>query len=135
MKLRWLFLMLAVLCGAAYAARKFPLITSASVSAARGNVEVNRDNNGNTRIKLKVAYLAPPANLTPSAAAYVIWLRHRDDNGGFEDLGQLKVAQDRKAEFETVTPAKNFDLIVTAEQDPLVKTPVGPEVLSATIQP
>jgi hypothetical protein len=40
-----------------------------------------------------------------------------------------------KATFETVTPLKSFDVFVTAEQDFRVKSPSGPEVLRATIQP
>ena len=39
------------------------------------------------------------------------------------------------ASFETVTPLKNFDVFVTAEQDFRVKSPSGQEVLRATIQP
>jgi hypothetical protein len=40
-----------------------------------------------------------------------------------------------KATFQTVTPLKSFDVIVTAEQDVRAKDPSGPEVLRATIQP
>jgi hypothetical protein len=39
-----------------------------------------------------------------------------------------------KASFETVTPSRNFDLFVTAEQDATAKTPAGPEVLRTSIQ-
>ena len=40
-----------------------------------------------------------------------------------------------RATFQTVTPFKSFDVIVTAEQDFRVTGPSGPEVLKATIQP
>ena len=105
------------------------------MSAARGDVEVDRDNTGNTRLKRKVQYLSPPESLPPPATAYIIWIRERGGADSPNPQGQLKVDKKRNAEFETVTPAKNFDLFVTAEQDPLVKVPSGAEVLKATIQP
>ena len=74
-----------------------------------------------------------PAALTPRANAYVIWLQERGATS--ENLGQLKVDKNLKGTFETVTPSKNFEMFVTAEQDVKAKSPSGPEVLRAAIQP
>jgi hypothetical protein len=98
-----------------------------------GEVAISKDKNGNTRLKMSVQHLANLENLTPRAAAYVVWLQERGGNS--ENQGQLKMDKNLKATFETVTPLKSFDVFVTAEQDFRAKTPSGPEVLKVTIQP
>ena len=59
-------------------AKKFPLTAAASIPAARGQVDVGHDKNGNTKVEVKVGHLAKSANLTPPGAAYVVWLKERD---------------------------------------------------------
>jgi hypothetical protein len=114
-------------------AKKFPLTAAASVPAARGQVDVGRDKNGNTRVELKVEHLATPENLTPPRTAYVVWFQER----GGEPLNQgvLKPGKDLKATFRSVTPLKVFDVFVTGESDPNTKLPGEPEVMRASIQP
>ena len=131
---RWLLGVLLLFCGIAYG-RKFPLTAASSVPAARGDVDVDHDSNGNTKLKMKVEYLPPPEALTPPSTAYIVWIQERSGNGMAQPQGQLKVDKNRKGNFESVTPAKNFDFFVTAEQDPTVKAPTGMEILKATIQP
>ena len=123
----------ALLCTITYAAKKYPMTAASIVPGARAEVAISKDKNGNTRLKMTVQHLANLENLTPRAAAYVVWLRERGGNA--ENQGQLKVDKNLKATFETVTPLKSFDVLVTAEQDPRAKGPDGPEVLKATIQP
>jgi hypothetical protein len=109
-------------------------MTAASiVPGARAEVAISKDKNGNTKLKMTVQHLANLENLTPRASAYVVWLRERGGNS--ENQGQLKMDKNLKATFETVTPLKSFDVLVTAEQDFRAKGPSGPEVLKATIQP
>jgi hypothetical protein len=125
--------MFALLCTVAYADKKYPMTAASIVPGARAEVAIGTDKNGNTSLKMKVQHLANPENLTPRAAAYVIWLQER--GGSSENLGQLKVDKNLNGTFETVIPWKNFDMFVTAEQDLRAKSPSGPEVLRATIQP
>jgi hypothetical protein len=132
-KLYTVCLTLALLCTVAYADKKFPMTAASIVPGARAEVEIGTDKNGNTSLKMRVQHLANLENLTPRAAAYVIWLQER--GGSSENMGQLKVDKNLKAGFDTVTTLKNFDMFVTAEQDVRVKSPSGPEVLKATIQP
>ncbi len=109
-------------------------MTAASiVPGARGDVQVGKDKNGNTKLKMTVQHLARPDRLTPPMATYIIWLQERGGTNA-ESQGQLKTDKNLKADFETVTPSKNFDLFVTAEQDTTSKAPSGPEVLRASIQ-
>jgi hypothetical protein len=132
-KLYTICLTFALFCTVAYAAKKYPMTASSIVPAARGEVEISKDKNGNTRLKMTVQHLANLENLTPRASAYVIWLQERGGNS--ENQGQLKMDKNLKATFETVTTLKSFDVFVTAEQDFRAKSPSGPEVLRATIQP
>jgi hypothetical protein len=132
-KLSAICLTIALLCTVAYAAKKFPMTAASMVPAARGDVEIDKDKNGNTRLKMTVQHLAPLENLTPRAAAYVVWFQERGGNSG--NQGQLKVDKNLNGTFETVTPMKSFDVFVTAEQDANAKEARGPQVLTATIQP
>ena len=114
-------------------AKKYPLAADKSVPATRGQVDVGRDKNGNTKVELEVEHLAPPENLTPPRTAYVVWFQER----GAEPLnqGSLRPNKDLKAKFRTVTALKTFDIFVSAESDPTAKSPSGTEVLRATVQP
>jgi hypothetical protein len=132
MKFPYLLLMCLLFCASANA-KKFPLAAAPSVPAARGDVDVDHDKNGNTRFKIKVQHLATPGALTPPRAAYIVWLRERDGNASPQ--GQLRVDKKLNGSFEGVTPAKNFDLFITAEQETAPKAPTGDQILSATIQP
>jgi hypothetical protein len=113
--------------------KKYPLTADKSVPAARGQVDVGRDKNGNTKVEIEVEHLAPPENLTPPRTAYVVWFQER----GSEPLNQgtLKPNKSLKATFKSVTPLKSFDVFVTAESDPATKAAAGPEVLRASVQP
>jgi hypothetical protein len=122
-----------LLLTAGASAKKYPLTADKSVPAAQGQVDVGRDKNGNTKVELKVEHLAPPENLTPPKAAYIVWFQER--GGEAVNQGSLKPGKNLKGNFKTVTQLKSFDVIVTAESDTAVKTPSGPEIMRATIQP
>ena len=114
-----------------YAAKKFPLTAASIVPAAKGSVEVGKDRNGNTDMKLKVEHLAKPENLSPSQTSYIVWLQDKDS--GPENRGELKVNGKLQGNFQTITPRKNFALFVTGENDCTVKSPSGPEVLRTSV--
>jgi hypothetical protein len=114
-------------------AKKFPLTAAASVPAARGQVDVGNDKNGNTKVEVKVEHLATPDSLTPPKTVYVVWFQER--GGEPQSQGVLKPGKDLKATFQSVTSMKTFDVLVTAESDPSTKTPSGTEVMRASVQP
>ena len=122
---------LMILPSAGYA-KKFPLTAAASVPAARGEVDVGNDKNGNTKIEIKVEHLATPETLTPPKTAYVVWFQER--GGEPQNQGLLKPGKDLKATFRSVTSMKTFDVLVTAESDPGTKSPTGTEVMRASVQ-
>ena len=86
------------------------MIAASIVPAAKGSVEIGKDRNGNTVIKLKVKDLASPQNLSPSQTQYVVWLQGKDS--GPEKQGELKVNGKLDGSFETVTPRRSFELFV-----------------------
>lgn len=112
-------------------AEKYHLAPASMVPAASGIVDVGRGGNGNTRIDLKVDHLANPASLTPSKTVYVVWAQ--PPNAPPENLGELKVGNDLKGQLKTVTAQQNFELLVTAENDPRATAPTGPVVMQVTI--
>ena len=126
---------LAVFLGLAVQAfaKKYPLTADESQPAAKGQVDVGRDKNGNTKVELEVEHLAAPENLTPPKAAYVVWFQER--GGEPQNQGSLKPGKNLKGSFKSVTQLKSFDVIVTAETDATVKTPSGPVTMRAAIQP
>jgi hypothetical protein len=113
-------------------ARKYPLTATPVVPGAKGTVDVGKDKNGNTEVTLKVEYLPKPSSLTPPAETYIVWFRQQGSDP--ESQGQLKVDDNMRAEFKTTTNLRNFDVLVTAENERVPKLPTGPEVLRATIQ-
>jgi len=120
-----------LLTGSALLADKVKLIRSEMVPAATGEVEVGHDKNKNTEIEIKVEHLAKPKDLTPPKTTYVVWIQSPTSN--LQNAGQLTVSDDLKGEFKTVTPLPNFDVLITAEDNPDTVGPPGEVVLHASV--
>src|ERR1022692_5017962 len=88
-KLYTVCLAMALLWTVAYAAKKYPMTAASIVPGARAEVEIGKDKNGNTKLKMTVQHLANLENLTPRASAYVVWFQERGGNS--ENQGQLKM--------------------------------------------
>ena len=101
------------------------------VPAAQGTVSIHSGHNGNTEVDTKVKYLANPSSLTPPENVYVVWFQPQGQAAVNE--GALKVDKGLNGELKTVTPYKRFEVIVTAEKSPQVKSPTGPQVLTANV--
>lgn len=114
-------------------ARDVRMTASSVVPAAEGKVNIDKDQNGNFKIKVEVHHLAKPANLTPAETNYVVWIQAR--GAAAENQGLLKVNNDLNGDFETTTRHEAFDVFVTAESDANASLPTGAEVLRATVQP
>jgi len=125
---------LAFFCLTPFAqSKEFSLTASSSVPAAKGRVDVNKDQNGNRKLKLEVQHLAKPSTLTPAQTNYVVWILARGREP--ENKGQLSVNEKLEGKLETTTPYEAFDIFVTAEGNPNVAAPEGLEVLRGTVQP
>ena len=117
----------------AQAAKEFRLISDQSVPGATGKVDVSKDRNGNYRIKMEVYHLAKPTSLTPPKQNYIVWLERRDNQPVL--LGELRVNGDLKGTLEATTPAVSdqFEIFVTAEDNPNTQVPSEPRLLRATV--
>lgn len=102
-----------------------------SVPAATGTIQVGHDKNGNTTLDLKVKHLAKPGNLTPPATTYVVWIQRPGVSA--ENQGQLQVNDNLEGEFKTTLPYHNFQIFITAENNPHATSPSGQEVLRQDI--
>lgn len=124
-------LVFGFLCFAA--ASDIPLVADPSVPAAGGKLSVNKDNNGNLRIRLQVEHMARPSALTPARQNYVVWIEARGQEP--QNQGTLRVDDKLKGNFETTVPKQYFEVFVTAEDNPAAQTPSGPRLLHAEVQP
>jgi hypothetical protein len=113
------------------AAKKFPMAAGSIVPAATGEIDVSKDDNGNTRYTIGVKHLADPAKLTPPKSVYLVWLQPRGEQP--QKAGQLTVGDEMKGEFKGTTPLRDFEVFVTAEDGATVETPSGDPVLRAAI--
>lgn len=114
-------------------AKKYSFLTSSVVPAARGYAKVTRDKNRNYRIKVNVWNLAEIQRLEPLKQTYVVWMI--SDRDITENLGRLNsstklLSKQLKASVETVSSFKPTQIFITAEDDPNVKFPGVPTILT-----
>jgi hypothetical protein len=115
-------------------AKEFKLLNDPTVPAAAGKVNVDKDRNGNYRVKVEVRHLAKPSALNPPKQAYVVWVQSRRDQQPVP-LGELRVNDDLDGSLEATTPYDAFDVFITAEDQPATRFPSGPHLLRATVSP
>jgi hypothetical protein len=120
-----------ILCSTLWAA-DVPLVASSIVPAATGKISYEHDRNGNLNFKIEAKHLADPARLTPAKNCYVVWIRLAD--GQSQNAGVLKINSELEGSFTTTTPAKGFDVVITAEDSPSISQPTGPEIMHGSIQ-
>jgi hypothetical protein len=132
------FYRLALLCGAVLAvatvgwAKTYHMTSTNIVPSAAAQVNVDKEENGNIKVDVKVQHLAKPGRLTPPANSYVVWLQQEGSQP--QSLGELKLGDDLKGELKATTPLKSFDVFITAETDSQTKFPSDQVVLRATVQ-
>jgi hypothetical protein len=107
-------------------AKKITFQTSTIVPAARGQVTVNKDNNKNYVVKIKIDNLAEVNRLEPSRNAYVVWME--TDELQVKNIGRIKsdskfMSSKLKADFKTVTAFKPAKIFITAEDNTDTQSP------------
>lgn len=110
---------------------KVIMTAASSVPGAKGTVYVSQDQNKNTKLDMKVHYLAHPSALTPVESVYVVWIQANGHSP--ENEGELRVDNNLNGEFKTPSPYKQFTIFVTAEKSVQVRAPEGQQVLTATV--
>ena len=101
-------------------AKKITFQNSSVVPAAQGQVTVDKDNNKNYVVKIKIDNLAEVKRLEPSKNTYVVWME--TDESIVKNIGQIKsdskfISSKLKASFETVTAFKPTKIFITAEDN------------------
>ncbi len=121
-----------LMLGLAVWAADIPVVASSLVPAATGKISYQHDRNGNIQFTLSAKNLAAPSQLTPAKNGYVVWIEPRDQPA--HNAGVLTVNNNLEGSFSGTTPYKTFNVVVTAEDNPTVTQPSGPEILHGTVQ-
>lgn len=128
----WSVAVAVLLLSVASCAKKITFQTSTVVPAARGQVTVNKDNNKNYAVKIKINGLAEVNRLEPSRNVYVVWME--TDESQVKNIGRIKsdsnfISSKLKATFETVTAFKPEKIFITAEDNADAQSPGSQLVL------
>jgi hypothetical protein len=115
------------------AASDVQLTSDSSIPGAAGKAHVSKEKNGNLKLKVEVSHLAKPAALTPSRQIYVVWTQARGKEP--ENRGVLKVNKKLEGSFEDTVSREDFDVFITAEDNPRAEVPSDPRLLKGTLQP
>ena len=108
-----------------------------TLPAARGNASVMTTDDGNTQVDVKVEHLAQPAQITPDATVFILWVQNRllgEGNAQPQNLGALRVGDDLTGKITAMTPLRDFDLYITAEPSAQVVAPSGEALLRTDIK-
>lgn len=100
--------------------KKIDFLKSSVVPAARGYVQVTKDNNSNYVIHLNVENLAEASRLTPPRKTYIVWSVSNKDaakNIGQIDSSTRSFSKDLKASFESTSASKPNKIFITAEDE------------------
>jgi hypothetical protein len=113
-------------------AREDKLTNTGTAPAAEGKVITSNDRNGNTEVEVQVKHMATPQSLTPAKQSYMVWVQPRGKEA--ELLGALRVNSDLGGSLKSSTTYKDFDVLVTAENDAKPAIPSSTVVLKGTVE-
>jgi hypothetical protein len=103
-----------------------------SVPAAVGEVGVKPTKQGNMELAIKVDHLAPPDQVAAGTTTYVAWAEPAA-GGPAQNLGALKIDEDRSGKLVTKTPERNAKISITPEAASSVTKPSHDPVMWATV--
>ena len=109
----------------------YPVQLSRDIPAAQAKLNVTDRDDGARSIELEVKHLAPPQAVSPNAAAYVVWIQ--PEGAPAENVGTLKVEEDRTAEFKVPTNYEKFEVFVTPEAGSNVQKPRDDRLMRASV--
>jgi len=130
-KFAWAAIVALLLASVLAWAREDKLTNTGVAPAAEGKITTGTDQNGNTSVDVKVEHLAQPQSLKPSKQTYLVWIQPSGQSAQL--LGALRVGDDLKGEVKGSTPFKDFDVIITAEDQLKADTPSSTVVLRGNV--
>ncbi|MDD4993908.1 MAG: hypothetical protein PHR83_16935 [Paludibacter sp.] len=119
-----ILLILVILLSSCATVTRFPVSTV--TPAADIILSKQKDQNGNTKIKITATNLAAVERLSPSKNVYIVWIV--SENDGVRNIGQLKNKNAKTAEIETLAPFAFTGIFITAEDQADVSYPTGIEI-------
>ncbi|HEY4678963.1 MAG TPA: hypothetical protein VIJ01_17490 [Candidatus Angelobacter sp.] len=127
-----LFLLFSFLLATAAWGREDKLTNTGAAPAAEGKIITDTDRNGNTGVNIEVKHMATPQSLTPPKQTYLVWVQPRGKDA--ELLGALRVNSDLQGSLKATTTYKDFDVIITAEDNMKPDAPSSMVVLKGTVE-
>ena len=127
-----LFLLFSFLLATAAWGREDRLTNTGAAPAAEGKIISDNDRNGNTGVDIEVKHMATPQSLTPPKQTYLVWVQPRGRDP--ELLGALRVNSDLQGSLKASTPYKDFDVIITAEDNMKPDMPSSMVVLKGSVE-
>ncbi|HET9183931.1 MAG TPA: hypothetical protein VFP59_17510 [Candidatus Angelobacter sp.] len=113
--------------------REDRLTNTGLAPAAQGKVITSTDSNGNTVVEVRVQHLATPQSLTPPQQTYLVWVRPRGEQASL--LGALRVDPNSlEAAYKGTTTYKDFDVLITAENNIKADVPSNMVILKGTVE-
>lgn len=113
-------------------AKEDRLVNTGAAPAAQGKINTSNDRNGNTEVEVQVKHMATPQSLTPPRQSYMVWVQPRGKDA--ELLGALRVNSDLGGSLKASTTYKDFDVLITAEDDAKPSTPSSTVILKGTVE-
>src|SRR5579884_3901668 len=112
--------------------REDRLVNTGTAPAAEGKVITDNDRNGNTGVEVQVKHMATPQSLTPPKQTYLVWVQPRGKDP--ELLGALRVNDGLEGSLKATTTYKDFDILVTAEDNMKPEMPSSIVILKGTVE-
>jgi hypothetical protein len=104
-----------------------------SQPAAQGTINIGAEKDGNRTVEVRVQHLSAPERATPGARTYVVWLVPRS-GGAPQNMGVLSLRDDLSGSLTTTTSYRDFDVLVTAEDNPGATSPSARSVMHASVK-
>jgi hypothetical protein len=127
-----LFLLFSFLFSVIAWAREDRLVNTGAAPAAEGKVITSNDRNNNTSVEISVKHMATPQSLTPAKQAYLVWVQPRGKDP--ELLGALRVNSDLEGSLKATTPYKDFEVLITAEDNMRPEMPSSSVILKGMVE-
>lgn len=127
-----LFLLATLLLTTAAWGREDKLVNTGTAPAAEGKVITDNDRNGNTGVDVQVKHMATPQSLTPPKQTYLVWVQPRGKDP--ELLGAIRVNDGLEGSLKATTTYKDFDILITAEDNMKPEMPSGMVILKGTVE-
>jgi hypothetical protein len=112
--------------------REDRLTNTGLTPAAQGKVVSSNDRNGNTEVEVQVKHVASPHSLTPPRQSYLVWVQPRGMQPQL--LGALRINDDLEGSLKATTTYKDFDVLITAEDNMKPEAPSNTVILKGTVE-